>query len=84
MLKAEPEDVIRAVHLARKNKNFLERVRKRHREQKQERMSRPLEETESRFGGADDRSTVQQRLTQGGRTGRYGRGFMIPHIRAWG
>ena len=41
VLKAEPENVTRAVHLARRNKNFLERVRKRHRGQKQERISRP-------------------------------------------
>ena len=33
ILKAEPEDVARAVHLARRNQNFLERVRKRHRGQ---------------------------------------------------
>ena len=30
VLKAEPEDVTRAVHLARRNQNFLERVRKRY------------------------------------------------------
>ena len=41
IVKAEPEDVTRAVHLARRNKNFLERVRKRHRGQKQERISQP-------------------------------------------
>ena len=41
VLKAESENVTRAVHLARRNKNFLERVRKRHRGQKQERISRP-------------------------------------------
>ena len=41
VVKAEPGDVTRAVHLARRNKNFLERVRKRHRGQKQERISQP-------------------------------------------
>ena len=30
VLKAEPEDVTRAVHLAKRNQNILERVRKRH------------------------------------------------------
>ena len=33
VLKAELEDVTRAVHLARRNQNFLERLRKRHRGQ---------------------------------------------------
>ena len=41
VVRAEPEDVTRAVHLAWRNKNFLERVRKRHRGQKQERISQP-------------------------------------------
>ena len=41
VVKAEPEDVTRAVHLARRNKNFLERVRKRHGGQKQEKISQP-------------------------------------------
>ena len=35
VLKAEPEDITRAVHLARRNQNFLERVRKRHRNKKE-------------------------------------------------
>ena len=78
VLKAEPENVTRAVHLARRNKNFLERVR-RHSGQKKERISRPTwgRAVNGHFPGGNFRSVFPRcsRETGGRRTRLWQKGY---------
>ena len=85
ILKAEPEDVARAVHLARRNQNFMERVRKRRQGQdksqnNRERVSR-LRRNPKPVSG---RRRLEDWSAEGGMVGWCGVGFMIPSISTQG